>query len=301
MAQGWCNVCDGLFTSNSRAPANLEQLLPDWRDASTWNWNAMAVANPATGYTGFRDYNVTIGNMSYEVHREIYAGWYQDDWKASSKLTLNLGVRYDVDHGAQGEWVKFLPWLSGQRPTDKNNFAPRTGFAYAINDRSVIRGGYGLFFTELEDDALHQSYILTQNANITLPNNGRRTSAPTVRRTEADPRTRSSLGGATSSGCRSTRRTASRSRSAMDPEIPVGDHHRSYSHMVSVGFQRELATNIRPRLATSCGPADVRRAAAEPEQLDQPGDRRQLRATGRDDRLGAPARSRRGVRLPARS
>src|SRR5712691_386237 len=177
MSQGWCNVCDGLFASTSRAPANLEQLIPDWRDASTWNWNAMAVATPATAtspaYSGFRDYNVTIGNMSYSVHRQIYAAWYQDDWKMGTKLTLNMGVRYDLDHGAQGEWVKFLPWLSGRRPTDKNNAAPRLGFAYQVNDKSVIRGGYGVFFTELEDDALHQTYILTQNVNITLPNNGR--------------------------------------------------------------------------------------------------------------------------------
>jgi TonB dependent receptor len=244
MAQGWCNVCDGLFTSNSRAPANLEQLLPDWRDASTWNWNAMAVANPAIGYTGFRDYNVTIGNMSYEVHREIYAAWYQDDWKVGNKLTLNLGVRYDIDHGAQGEWVKFLPWLSGQRPTDKNNFAPRTGFAYSINDRSVIRGGYGLFFTELEDDALHQSFILTQNANITLPNNGRADFGtnpfggpkPTLEQIVAR---RCDIVGLpfNSPNCfpQSIRNGS---------EIPVGDHPVSYSNMASIGMQHQFTGNM---------------------------------------------------------
>src|SRR6185503_5673399 len=117
MAQGWCNFCDGQFTSTSVPPANLEQLLPDWRDASTWNWAAMSPL--------FRDYRVAIGNMSYDVHREIYAAWYQDDWKIGNKLTANMGLRYDLDHGAQGEWVEFLPWLSGRRPTDKNNLAPR--------------------------------------------------------------------------------------------------------------------------------------------------------------------------------
>ena len=145
MAQGWCNVCDGRFTSTQRPPANLESLLPVWSDASTWNWNAMSPL--------FRDYQVAIGNMSYDVHRQIYAAWYQDDWKISNKLTANMGVRYDLDHGAQGECVTFLPWLSGKRPTDKNNLAPRLGFAYAANDKTVIRGGWGLFFTELEDDA----------------------------------------------------------------------------------------------------------------------------------------------------
>ena len=111
--------------------------------------------------------------MSYSVHRQIYAAWYQDDWKIGSKMTANMGVRYDLDHGAQGEFSQFTPWLSGKRPTDKNNVAPRLGFAYQMNDKQVIRGGWGLFFTELEDDALHQSYVLTQQMNVTINNNGR--------------------------------------------------------------------------------------------------------------------------------
>jgi len=250
MSQGWCNVCDGLFASTSSAPGTrnaatiggvayanipLETLIPNWMDASTWNWAAMAPL--------FRDYNVTIGNMSYSVNREIYAGWYQDDWKIGSKLTANMGLRYDLDHNAQGEAVKFLPWLSGKRPTDKNNLAPRLGFAYQLNDKSVVRGGWGLFFTELEDDALHQSYILTQNVNITLPNNGRADfglnpfggPAPTMDQIVAR---RCDIVGLpfNSPNCfpQSIRNGS---------EIPVGDHATSYSQMVSIGFQRELAAN----------------------------------------------------------
>ena len=63
---------------------------------------------------------------------------------------------------------QFEPWLSGTRPTELDNFAPRLGFAYQANDRTVIRGGYGLFFTELEDDALHQSHILNEHMGITV-------------------------------------------------------------------------------------------------------------------------------------
>ena len=235
MSQGWCNVCDGLFTSTARPPANLEQLLPDWHDASTWNWAAMSPL--------FRDYNVTVGNASYSVHRQIYAAWYQDDWKVGNKLTLNMGVRYDLDHGAQGEFVKFTPWLSGKRPTDKNNLAPRLGFAYQVNDKTVVRGGWGLFFTELEDDALHQSYILTQNVNITLPNNGRADFGlnpfggpkPTMDQVVARRCDILNLPFNSPNCFPQSIRNGS--------EIPVGDHPVSYSHMVSFGLQRELAAN----------------------------------------------------------
>ena len=236
MAQGWCNVCDGRFTSTQRPPANLEQLLPDWRDASTWNWNAMSPL--------FRDYSVTIGNMSYDVHRQIYAAWYQDDWKASNKLTLNMGVRYDLDHGAQGEWVKFLPWLSGKRPTDKNNLAPRLGFAYQVGARSVVRGGWGLFFTELEDDALHQSYILTQNSQITINNSGRPDfgsnpfGGPKPTYEQILARACDVVGLPFNSPNCYARQIQNGS------EIPFGAHDTSYSQMLSIGMQHQFSANI---------------------------------------------------------
>ena len=253
MAQGWCNFCDGQFTSTSRPPANLESLLPDWRDASTWNWAAMSPL--------FRDYRVAIGNMSYDVHRQIFAAWYQDDWKIGNKLTANMGLRYDLDHGAQGEWVEFLPWLSGRRPTDKNNLAPRLGFAYAANDRTVIRGGWGLFFTQLEDDALHQSYVLTQNTTITIPNNGR-----------------PDFGSNPFGGPKPTyEQVLARACDVVNlpfnspncfprsigngSEVPFGAHETSYSHMVSIGLQRQLApsTTLESNVTFTGGRNEERR------------------------------------------
>ena len=158
-----------------------------------------------------------------------------------------------------------------------------------MNDKSVIRGGWGLFFTELEDDALHQSYILTQNTNITLPNNGRPDfglnpfGGPKPTQEQIVARRCDIVGlPFNSPNCfpQSIRNGS---------EIPVGDHPVSCSHMASIGFQRELAANTgfdtnfvhhrRPR----------RRAAAEPEQLDQSGDRRELHRDRGGNRCGAPA------------
>ncbi|MBF8300021.1 MAG: TonB dep Rec protein, partial [Acidobacteria bacterium] len=255
MSQGWCNFCDGQFTSTSRPPANLESLLPDWRDASTWNFAAMSPL--------FRDYRVAIGNMSYSVHRQIYAAWYQDDWKIGSKLTANMGIRYDLDHGAQGEWVQFLPWLSGRRPTDKNNVAPRLGFAYAVDDKTVIRGGWGLFFTELEDDALHQSYVLTQNTTITIPNNGRADFGsnpfggpkPTYEQILAKACDVVNLPFNSGSALCYPRSIGNGS------EIPFGAHDTSYSHMVSIGLQRQIApsTSLESNVTFTGGRKEERR------------------------------------------
>src|SRR5581483_9713941 len=186
------------------------------------------------------DYNVAIGNMSYAVHRQIYAAWYQDDWKIGDKFTANLGVRYDLDHGAQGEWVQFLPWLSGKPPTEKNNLAPRLGFAYDVSDKTVVRGGWGLFFTELEDDALHQSYVLTQQINVDIPNNGRADfganpwggPAPTYQQLLAQRC--DILGLPSNSGLCYPESVPNGS------EIPFAAHDTSFSHMASFGVEHQF-------------------------------------------------------------
>jgi hypothetical protein len=85
----------------------------------------------------------------------------QDDWRISDKLTLNLGVRWDYNTGLEFDQSQLASarFLANYIPAfkdpglkhDWNNIAPRLGFAYDItgNGRSVIRGGYGVFYDQL--------------------------------------------------------------------------------------------------------------------------------------------------------
>ena len=81
-----------------------------------------------------------------------YALFLQDDWRATPKLTLNLGVRYDYQRLAQPPVKNPDPVLlaagfdTSRQPKDGNNFAPRLGFSYAFNEKTVVRGGYGIFY-----------------------------------------------------------------------------------------------------------------------------------------------------------
>ncbi len=130
---------------------------------------ASSLAN--SGTTGFEQADLLIGfACSYQIGTQSgtintrnyeNAVFAQDDWKVSSKLTLNLGLRYEYltnpaeIEGKQanfdltnGRLVVAQNGGDSQVQTDKNNFGPRVGLAYNIfgKGKSVIRGGYGLFY-----------------------------------------------------------------------------------------------------------------------------------------------------------
>ena len=70
----------------------------------------------------------------------------QDKWQMTPRLTLNLGLRYDI-HISPLRW-DYNPMFSDPNayPIDMNNIAPRVGFAFNLGNTAVLRGGYGLFF-----------------------------------------------------------------------------------------------------------------------------------------------------------
>jgi Carboxypeptidase regulatory-like domain len=90
-------------------------------------------------------FSIRVGGES-RIYEKIhyFAGFAQDKWRVNRRLTLSLGLRYDLEAMPIPETDD--PLVS-KAPVDKNNFAPRLGLSYDLNGgRSVARGGYGRFY-----------------------------------------------------------------------------------------------------------------------------------------------------------
>jgi hypothetical protein len=134
-----CQVCMGRIDARGGpTPADIEDLFPDPFNANTWN---LAAISPLV-----RTYDIGIGDYTTHDARPQFGFWIQDDWQVASKLTLNLGLRYDMSMNANGNEYAVPPFIEGDRPDDTNNVQPRAGFAYRLNERTVVRGGTGLYF-----------------------------------------------------------------------------------------------------------------------------------------------------------
>jgi hypothetical protein len=148
MWHDWCNFLRGnLIADNGPVPANIEQLFPVWNDPSTWN---LAALSPIS-----REFRTSFGPCNIRSPRDIFAVWFQDDWHPTSRLTLNVGVRYDVETDTFANEVGVEPFLPANRPLDTDNIVPRLGFAYSLNDRTVIRGGAGKYYAWLINQVAH--------------------------------------------------------------------------------------------------------------------------------------------------
>jgi hypothetical protein len=231
-----CNKCMGVYDmTGGPVPSNVQQLFPVWNDVSTWNLNALSNIT--------RSYTLTIGQMTATAPLKVGAIWVQDDWRIGSRLTLNLGLRYDVESGAFAENTSLPPFLSSGRSIDTTNFGPRLGFAYAVNDRTVLRAGGGLYFADPGSQKAYWTNLWSNELSIQLLNDGRADFASNP--FNGPIPTYDQLLGRT---CLAST-AANCLRPSVQGTLAAPGDHIPYSYQASVGVQRQLGTSLAAEAA----------------------------------------------------
>ncbi len=186
------------FTFNSTA----DQTRAVWNDSSSESTSGDAFASFLLGTpsSGNAVWNPAVFYKSWYI-----APWVQDDWKVSKRLTINMGLRYDLDvppnEGHNRMNVGFNTTvpnpISNQIPaaqiavypqlakltggiqfagvngnitratlTDYNNIQPRIGMAFKVTPKLVFRSGYGLYYTNFQSNAMMQSLGFSSTTSL---------------------------------------------------------------------------------------------------------------------------------------
>jgi hypothetical protein len=103
--------------------------------------------DPST-YPAPTQFSQSFGDFHYNYLDPAYGMYFQDDWSATSRFTLNLGIRYDLEPSVTNPGYEVPAVQSGTRSVPKTNVAPRLGFAYDVrgDGTTVVRGGIGRYY-----------------------------------------------------------------------------------------------------------------------------------------------------------
>lgn len=157
---------------------------------------------------------------SYSVQSVYHGFFFQDDWRVGSRLTLNLGMRYEIELGLTERYNRIVRGFDratpspietaaksayttaynaapanfpvtpdnfrvlggltyagdGNRPVwdaDRTNWQPRIGAAYKLNDKTVLRAGFGIFMAPFQIETPNQTGFSGSTAFIPTNDNGR--------------------------------------------------------------------------------------------------------------------------------
>jgi hypothetical protein len=188
------------------------------------------------------------GDSDFYVKGKEVGVFAQDKWKMGSRLTASLGLRYDVEIVPMDESNNYLFSDPSRYPVDKNNFSPRVGATWTLNDAgtAVVRGGYGLYFQKTAYSnftPLVSSGLISNSFIVTFPQTGAVDPGPSQSQLPTDPFL---VNGPVVNRALLNQRypPGSTTKNIGIVRFDNPDRHLPYSHQASIGFEKQLPRSI---------------------------------------------------------
>ncbi len=173
------DIDDNLFTgSGSYTYSNINDFIVDyvnWTGNGSFRAANKVCATTLSPVTNTRfagkcytsNYAQGFGQPRFQFSTTDYAYFVQDDVRATPRLTLNLGLRWEYERMPNPFLVNGALPQTANRPDDRNNFGPRLGFAYDINGdgKTSLRAGYGIYYGRIIGSTIINALI-----NTAVPN-----------------------------------------------------------------------------------------------------------------------------------
>ena len=110
---------------------------------------ALDFSGNTTGAKNWNTFSQTFGNPVTNTRINDYDFYVEDQWRVTDKLTANLGLRYEYSQIPQPPVCNPAAPLTCSINSPGKNFMPRLGLAYRLNNKTVVRAGYGLYYARM--------------------------------------------------------------------------------------------------------------------------------------------------------
>ncbi len=125
----------------------------------TVNQFALDYTGNSTGAKNYQSFSQALGTGSTNIRLNNYGLYLQDQWRVTPRFTATVGLRYEYEPMAQPKVCNSDYPDTCHINSQTTNIMPRIGLAYKLNDKTVLRAGFGLFYSSVPGATLMDLFL----------------------------------------------------------------------------------------------------------------------------------------------